>query len=109
VPFGKSKISSYAAALFLLREETGMSEDDILSALDEMGYDVDLNIMEGSECKLNISLHFNPGEYILNENVYDGPKGSIITIEDIEPAGNFAGFPIYKTQENIYITQENIL
>ena len=29
LPFGKSRISSYAAALFLLREETGMSEDEI--------------------------------------------------------------------------------
>ena len=37
VPFGKSKIASYAAALFLLREETGMAEEDILKVLEDLG------------------------------------------------------------------------
>ena len=30
IPFGKSRIASYAAALYLLKEETGMAEEDIL-------------------------------------------------------------------------------
>jgi hypothetical protein len=102
LPFGKSKISSYAAALFLIREETGMSEDDILTVLDELGYDVDIELNE------EVSIQ-SSGEFILNENVYEGSKGSVVILENIEPAGNFAGIPIYKTQENIYITQENII
>ena len=35
IPFGKSMIKSYAAALFLLREETGMVEEDILKVLED--------------------------------------------------------------------------
>ena len=34
VPFGSSRIKSYAAALFLLKEEHGMAEEDILKVLD---------------------------------------------------------------------------
>ena len=39
LPFGKSRLSSYAAALFLLREETGMSEEEIKDILSKMEID----------------------------------------------------------------------
>ncbi len=87
VPFGKSKIASYAAALFLLREETGMSEEAILNALEEIGYDTTPNdLVESIEL----------GPHMLE-------SGQIVTVESTDPIGHFGGVPIYNTKENIYI------
>jgi len=99
VPFGKSRIASYAAALFLLREETGMAEEDMLKVLQDLGHDTSININE--EFK-----ELQEGQYILN---HEGYKGTIVNLNSIVPAGNFAGVPIYKTQENIFISVNNIL
>ena len=38
VPFGKTAIGSYAAALFLIKENTDMAEEDILKVLEDMGH-----------------------------------------------------------------------
>ena len=86
VPMGKSKIASYAAALFLLREETGMSEEAILNALEEIGYDITPNLVESVEL----------GPHMLE-------SGQIVTVESTDPIGHFGGVPIYNTKENIYI------
>ena len=46
LPFGKSRISSYAAALFLLREATGMSEEEIKDILIKNGYRLSVKILK---------------------------------------------------------------
>jgi AAA+ ATPase superfamily predicted ATPase len=99
VPFGKSRIASYAAALFLLKEETGMAEEDILKVLEDLGHNTSIDLNE--EFK-----ELQEGQYILN---HEGYKGTIVNLNSIVPAGNFAGVPIYKTQENIFISVNNIL
>ena len=102
IPFGKSKIASYAAALFLLKEETGMEEEDILKVLEDLGYDTSLDLNE--EIK-----EINIGQHILNHNILENTKGTIVNLDSIEPVSYFAGVPIYKTRENIYISAGNIL
>ena len=102
IPFGKGMIKSYAAALFLLREETGMAEDDILKVLEDLGYDTSLDLNE--EIK-----EINIGQHILNHNILENTKGTIVNLDSIEPVSYFAGVPIYKTRENIYISAGNIL
>jgi hypothetical protein len=98
VPFGKSRMASYVAALYLLREETGMSEESIMNALDEIGVDTTLDLNEET-C--------TPGQYILSDSIDDDhPKGSIITVESV--VDYFSGIPIYNTTENIYVTSANI-
>jgi hypothetical protein len=99
VPFGKSRIASYAAALFLLKEETGMEEADILKVMEDLGHNTSIDLNE--EFK-----ELQEGQYILN---HEGYKGTIVNLNSIVPAGNFAGVPIYKTQENIFISVNNIL
>ena len=99
VPFGKSRIASYAAALYLLKEETGMEEADILKVLEDLGHNTSIDLNE--EFK-----ELQEGQYILN---HEGYKGTIVNLNSIVPAGNFAGVPIYKTQENIFISVNNIL
>jgi len=102
IPFGKGMIKSYAAALLLLREETGMAEDDILKVLEDLGYDTSLDLNE--EIK-----EINIGQHILNHNILENTKGTIVNLDSIEPVSYFAGVPIYKTRENIYISAGNIL
>jgi len=102
VPFGKSRIASYAAALYLLREETGMSEEAILSALEELGADASPNLNEDTT-------NLWPGSYILNESLTPNAlKGSIIELSDTNPVGTFAGIDIYKSTKGILFTSNNV-
>lgn len=101
VPFGKSKIASYAAALFLLREETGMSEDAIIKALEELNVEFDdIGVIEED-------MHTPwPGDYILQDSI---ENNYIVKLENTDPVGVFAGVDIYKSVEGIYITKRNII
>ena len=102
IPFGKTRIASYAAALYLLKEETDMAEEDILKVLEDLGYDTSLDLNE--EIK-----EINIGQHILNHNILENTKGTIVNLDSTEPVSYFAGVPIYKTRENIYISAGNIL
>jgi hypothetical protein len=102
IPFGKSRIASYAAALYLLKEETGMAEEDILKVLEDLDYDTSLDLNE--EFK-----EINIGQHILNHDILESTKGTIVNLDSIEPVDYFAGIPIYKTRENIFISAGNIL
>jgi hypothetical protein len=102
IPFGKTRIASYAAALYLLKEETGMAEEDILKVLEDLDYDTSLDLNE--EFK-----EINIGQHILNHDILESTKGTIVNLDSIEPVDYFAGIPIYKTRENIFISAGNIL
>jgi hypothetical protein len=102
IPFGKGMIKSYAAALLLLREETGMAEEDILKVLEDLGYNTSLDLNE--EFK-----EIYIGQHILNHDILESTKGTIVNLDSIEPVTYFAGVPIYKTRENILISAGNIL
>ena len=102
VPFGSSRIKSYAAALFLLKEEHGMAEEDILKVLEDLGHSTAIDLDEDVK-------HIEEGQHILNHDIADYSKGSIINLDSIKPVSYFAGVPIYKTRENILISAENIL
>jgi len=41
LPFGRTKLASYATALFLIKEETGLSEEELLKVLKKMDVDFD--------------------------------------------------------------------
>jgi len=98
VPFGKSRIASYAAALYLLKEETGMAEEDILKVLEDLGHDTSIDINEEFT-------DIKEGQHILN---HEGYKGTVVHLDSIEPVDYFAGTPIYKTREDILISASNI-
>ena len=102
IPFGSAMIKNYAAALFLLREETGMAEEDILKVLEDMGHNTSINLNEEHK-----ELH--EGQHILNHDILESNKGTIVNLDSIDPVGYFAGVPIYKTRENIFISVNNIL
>lgn len=98
LPGGKMKIASYAAALYLLREETGVEIDDYLDAMGVQGYG-----------HLKEDVHtFKHSQYLLSEDIYGASKGEPITIGDHTPVDYVAGIAIYKSKEGLYFTLDNI-
>ena len=79
-----------------------MAEEDILTVLQDLGADTSIDLDE--EFK-----EINPGMHILSDNLFESIKGTIVNLDSVEPVGCFAGVPIYVTQENIFISANNIL
>ena len=116
----KGKIASYATALFLIKEYTGMSEkkiEEVLTQALEDNLEDDLTesnwfIKEG---------RLNPGTYCLTKDIVSmntgeaiGKKNSKVIVEDFtDPHASAFGQNIYKvkhvlTKQNLYISNEDI-
>ena len=120
LPFGKTKLASYATALFLIREETGLSEEEILKILKKMDIDFDDTLFE-STWYMNGGSELQPGRYILQSEALSPKTGEVIAEagskvlveENAQPVGNMIGVPIYKvyhikTKQEIYVNPEEI-
>tara|TARA_B100001109_G_C18732248_1_gene412538 strand:- start:135 stop:719 length:585 start_codon:yes stop_codon:yes gene_type:complete len=121
IPGGKSVVARYGAALFLIKEHTGMSEKAILDALEKF-LDEDLSsevIEENTWYQQDDKLV--PGTYMLTTDVASVKTGNIIAnkknkivVEDfLPPHGQFRNINIYKvkhkaTNQDIYITNKDI-
>ena len=120
VPLGRTRIASYAAALFLLREHTEMTDDQLQAVFDKI--DLEVEMPELSE---SIYIHQDqtlmPGTYYLNEDIASPRTGELIALKNTkvqvnefaEPVGEVLGYNIYKathldSKEDVYITYENI-
>lgn len=120
VPGGKSTLASYAAALYLIKEHTGMSEDKIEEIITKV---LDDNL----ETDLTESQWFikgdtlNPGIYCLTKDMVSISTGEEIAkknskvrvLEHTEPHSSFLGNNIYKvqhvlTKQELYISNEDI-
>jgi hypothetical protein len=120
VPLGRTRLASYAAALFLLREQTDMTEEQLQSIFDKLELEIDpLELSESVYIQEDQSLM--PGTYYLKEDIASSKTGELIALkgtkvqinEFAQPVGNVFGYNIYKvlhldTKENVYITYENI-
>ncbi len=119
-PGGKSKVASYAAALFLIKEHTGMSEDKIKEILDKA-------LDEPLSGKLEESAWFiqenrlMKGKYMLindialaeTADVIARARSKVLVDGHIDPIGTFSGINIYEvehipTGKNIFITNQDI-
>jgi hypothetical protein len=121
LPLGRTRIASYAAALYLIKEETGMSEkglQKIFERLDDVEVDMVLN---ENTWFLTKNGELQPGRYTLRCDTalihtaeFLAHKGSKIKVtEAIVPSGKFLGTPIFKvvhesTNQHIYISTEDI-
>lgn len=108
VPFGKTRIATYAAALFLIKEETGMSEAQIMKVLDKLdGVDWDRSINE-STWFLTEDGDLQPGKYTLVRDIPSpvtgeiiGRKGhSVLVKEQLESCGHIFGIQMFKVRHN---------
>ena len=120
-PGGKSLVARYGAALFLIKEHTGMSEAKLLKTLEKA-----LDTQFEEELSENYwyqdtEARLMPGNYILTENIASPITGDIIgfknekvIVEDFKsPIGSISNINIYrvlhnKTKQEIYISNRDI-
>lgn len=120
VPGGGSRLASYAAALYLIKENYSISEKKILKGLSQIGVDpTDLLAEENEWFVLNTG-QLSPGIYKLKyEKVEESGlnisrQDKIRVLEDSFPVGKIFGINIYeavhiRTQRKLYITSSEII
>jgi len=121
IPLGKSTIASYAAALFLIKEHTGISDKKLIKVLKEItGCDFSEYKPELNEWYLTESGDIETGKYALTRDIalpktgeLLAKKNSWVEITESSPHGSILGHSVFKathhkTQQLIYITQEDI-
>ena len=125
VPGLRTKLGTYAAALFLLKDtfkesvdDPDMFEKEFMKYLKEEGYEIDDSI---SEEVIGFGEVLPKGEYVLVNDILNteeeeltAKKGDkVVTFEDEAPIDTVLGVEIFpvihvKTQEKIYVSLEDI-
>lgn len=121
LPFGRSTVASYAAALFLIKEHTGISEKKLLKVLKEAtGCDLTDYAPDINGWYLTESNNIEEGVYTLVRDIALPKTGevlakrnSLVEITEHPAVGSILGHSIYKathikTKQMIYVTQEDI-
>ena len=120
LPFGKTKLASWATALFLIKEETDMTEEEIVNILKKMDIDFDDTLFESTWHMIGEQLQ--PGVYTLLQDSVSPKTGEPIALkgtkvrvfEDTSPEGHMIGVPIYKvlhlkTKQEILVNPGEII
>ena len=125
VPGLRTKLGTYAAALFLLKDtfkesvdDPDMFEKEFMKYLKEEGYEIDDSI---SEEVIGFGEVLPKGEYVLVNDILNkeeeeltAKKGDkVVTFEDEAPVDTVLGVEIFsvvhvKSQEKIYVSLEDI-
>jgi hypothetical protein len=121
LPFGKTALASYAAALFLIKEHSGASDEQIEEVLTKMDIDVSEFLGESTdEWFIGENQVLTQGVYTLTENACNfegdmvGQIGTKVVVEEsCEPIGFMLGHNIYKVKhqmsnQDVYITSRTI-
>ena len=120
-PGGSSRIASYAAALYLIKENYSVSEKKILKALSEAGIDPTDILVEENNWFVLQSGQLSPGFYKLKyEKIIEGidvpvlPNDKVKVAEDTMPVGDMFGINIYeathvRTNKKVYVTSLELL
>jgi len=119
VPGGKSKLASYAAALFLIKEHTGMTEEQLARALSKAGWESDDTNL--TESWLMDGEALGPGKYVLTNNIVSPATGemiagkgtSVVVYEDTQPVDTLFNAHVYQvehllTRQKVFITVGDI-
>ena len=120
VPGGKSTLGSYAAALYLIKEHTELSEEEIKNVMSELLDTEELESLEEATW-FQENNKLKPGEYQLVQEVAHPVTGEIIGFpkdkvkvnEFLEPTDRVFNQNIYKVNHrktglDVYITNEDI-
>jgi len=117
LPLGKTTIASYLAALYLIKEEAGISDDSLSDLLYELNgiYLGDTHLKESADI-------LESGEYTLLHDialpktgeVYALKNSKVIIMENAKPMGDIFGVNIYtaihiKTKQQIFLTTHDII
>lgn len=116
-PGGGSKLASYAAALFLLKEKFSMSQGKILEALDVLDIDETDFLTEHSEWFVLEDNRLSPGSYkvltskLINDTMDEmvNARDKVKVSNDCYPVGEIFGINIYevthmRTNKSIYVS-----
>ena len=114
---GGSTIGSYASALYLLKEFTGLEEDEILQCLHESGYDISPEGLRESSVLPEESSVFRLRHdlpFFADERLMEAPKGTRVEVLGGETSSTHFSrtfFPVWHplTERKIYITTDDIL
>jgi hypothetical protein len=117
LPLGKSRIASYAAALYLLKDKYSVNEGTILKGLKEFGIDSLDFLEEQTEWFVLEDQRLSPGVYkVMNEKMLNDSLEEMVNVrdkirvdEDCYPVGEMFGINIYevthiRTNKQIYIS-----
>jgi hypothetical protein len=119
VPLGKTTIASYLAALYLIKEHTGLTDAEIVLTIKEaQGCKVDIMVQNINESKES---SVEAGTYTLNRSIPHPKTGEIIALENTEveftedttPHGFIFGYPLFeaihtKTNQTILVSNYDI-
>mgnify|MGYP001242470088 FL=1 len=117
-PGGKSKIASYLAGLYLIKENGNLSDDSLLKITEECGYEpLDFLSESVNEWFVMDEKLLAPGRYrIYNSKIVNStfeelinPKDKIIVEPHCYPVGDVFGVDVYKvrheqTNQEVYVT-----
>ena len=120
IPGGK--VGSYASALYLIKEEYGISESNIEKGLKSLGLDYTDILSESSQWFILEDGRLSPGSYkVKNEKVLSKTMDEmvkerdwIVVKEDAYPVGSIFGLNIYeathrRTKQKIHITIDELM
>lgn len=122
LPGGSSTLASYAAALYLLKEQYGVSEENIIRGVNQLGFSEDIFMVEGSKWFVLKDSRLTPGTYKV-KNVKNvnrtmdelvNPYDFISIGEECYPVGSIFGINIYeathvKSRQRVYVTVDELL
>jgi hypothetical protein len=124
LPGGRSVAASYAAALFLIKEHTGMTDEQLGAVFDKIGIDLeDMELTESVEEQpwfIQEGSQIAPGTYELTTEALSPSTGEIIghphqrvIVENTMPIGSVRNINIYRvrhaeTHHEVCITARDI-
>ena len=123
VPGGSSKIASYAAALYLVKENLDLTDQAIETPIEKAGIDITIELEEQSQWFLTNDKMLSPGVYRINvddkltsqqleQNVRKGDK--IRVMQECYPIDQICGIDIYEVQhmqtnQTMYVTTNELI
>lgn len=121
IPGGGSKLGSFAAALYLIKEKYNLKDKQIEHILNKVNVDTSDILSEGSQWFILENKQISPGIYRVLENKMlntdcaelVNAKDQIRICDDSFPVGNVFGIDIYeakhiRTGKEIYVTINEI-
>ena len=120
-PGGGSRLGSFAAALYLIKEKTGMTDKEIKQICEKVGIEPLDFLNENSEWFVLEDRQLSHGVYrlrdskVLNNTIEEmcNAKDQIRILEDCYPVGDVFGVDIYeathmRTNQKVYVTIREI-
>lgn len=122
IPGGSSSVASYAAALYLIKENYGIRDKNLEKIIDKSGYEPLDFLKESNEWFLLEDKKLSPGIYkskydkMVNSTFEDlvKTKDRIRIGEDCYPVGEIFGLDIYEgihviSNQKVYLTVEELI